>query len=49
MLNSIENKFDKDSIIIIGDWSIGKQMKNFMLTPNLGIKRKLKALKKRHL
>jgi hypothetical protein len=25
----------------MGDWSIGKQMKNFISTPNLGLKRKL--------
>ena len=38
----IENKFGKDSIIIMGDWSIGKQMRNFISTPNIGLKRKLK-------
>ena len=42
MLNLIENKYGKDSKIIIGDWSQGKQMRNFMSTPNLGLKRKLK-------
>jgi hypothetical protein len=41
MLNKIENKFGKDVKIIIGDWSIGKQMRNFISTPNLTIKRKL--------
>ncbi len=41
MLNKIENTYTKDSIIIIGDWSIGKQMKNFISTPNLSLKRKL--------
>lgn len=41
MLNKIEKTFTKDSIIIIGDWSIGKQMKNFISTPNLSLKRKL--------
>ena len=43
MLNTIEKKFGKDIIIIIGDWSIGKQMRNFISTPNLSIKRKLKS------
>jgi hypothetical protein len=42
MLNLIENKYGKDSKIIIGDWSQGKQMRNFISTPNIGLKRKLK-------
>jgi hypothetical protein len=42
MLNKIEKTYSKDSIIIIGDWSIGKQMKNFISTPNLSLKRKLR-------
>ena len=41
MLNKIEKTYTKDSIIIIGDWSIGKQMKNFISTPNISLKRKL--------
>lgn len=41
MLNKIEKTYAKDSIIIIGDWSIGKQMKKFISTPNLSLKRKL--------
>ena len=41
MLNKIENKYGKDIKIIIGDWSIGKQMRNFISTSNLAIKRKL--------
>ena len=41
MVNKIVNKYSKDHIIIIGDWSIGKQMRNFISTPNLTIKRKL--------
>jgi hypothetical protein len=41
MVNKIIKKYDKDSIIIMGDWSIGKQMRNFISTPNLSIKRKL--------
>ena len=43
MLNKIEKKYSKDHIIIIGDWSIGKQMRNFISTPNLSIKRKLQT------
>ena len=41
MLNDIEEKFGKDVNIIHGDWSQGKQMRYYMSTPNLGIKRKL--------
>ena len=41
MVNKITNKYSKDHIIIIGDWSIGKQMRNFISTPNLTLKRKL--------
>jgi hypothetical protein len=41
MVNKIANKYSKHHIIIIGDWSIGKQMRNFISTPNLTLKRKL--------
>ena len=41
MVNKIAKKYSKDHIIIIGDWSIGKQMRNFISTPNLTLKRKL--------
>ena len=43
LLNKIENTYSKNHIIIMGDWSIGKQMANFISTPNLGLKRKLKT------
>ena len=42
MINKIVKKYSKDHIVIIGDWSVGKQMQNFMSTPNLTLKRKLK-------
>lgn len=42
MLNLIEKKYGKDTKIIMGDWCISKQMRNFISTPNIGIKRKLK-------
>ena len=46
MVNLIEKTFNKDGKkelkIIIGDWSVGKSMRNFISTPNLTIKRKLK-------
>jgi hypothetical protein len=44
LLNKISKKFDvsgKETILIMGDWSIGRQMSNFISTPNLTIKRKL--------
>ena len=42
LLNKIEKEYSKDHIVIIGDWSIGKQMSNFISTPNITLKRKLK-------
>ena len=41
LVNNMVKTFGNDSVIIMGDWSIGKQMKNFISTPNKGIKRKL--------
>jgi hypothetical protein len=41
MLRKIEKEYSKDHIIIMGDWSITKQMKHFISTPNISIKRKL--------
>ena len=41
LLNKIEKVFGKDIILIYGDWSVGKQMRNFISTPNISIKRKL--------
>ena len=41
IINKIKDKFGKDMTLVMGDWSIGKQMKNFISTPNLGLKRKL--------
>jgi hypothetical protein len=41
MVNKIVKKYSKDHIVVIGDWSIGKQMRNFISTPNLTLKRKL--------
>ena len=34
-------KYGKDAIMIYGDWSISKQMRNFISTPNIGVKRKI--------
>jgi hypothetical protein len=41
LIRNIKKKFGKDVTIIYGDWSIGRQMSNFISTPNLGLKRKL--------
>jgi len=42
MLNSIEKKYGSETTIIYGDWCIKKQMRNFISTPNISVKRKLK-------
>ena len=42
MINLIKKKFGKNLNIVYGDWGVTKQMRNFISTPNLGIKRKLK-------
>jgi hypothetical protein len=41
LVRDIKNTFGNDAIIVYGDWSISKQMRNFISTPNLGLKRKL--------
>jgi hypothetical protein len=45
LVNSIKKEFKSDNkelpILVFGDWSIGKQMRNFISTPNIGLKRKL--------
>ena len=41
MNNLIINKYGKNINLIYGDWCMTKQMRNFISTPNLGIKRKL--------
>lgn len=41
LVNSVKNRFGKDTPIIYGDWSQKKQMKNFISTPNDTIKNKL--------
>lgn len=41
LTNMIKNKYGENINIIYGDWSIGKQMKNFISTPNISIKRKI--------
>ena len=41
ILNEIENMFGTNSIFLFGDWGKGKQMRNFISTPMIGLKRKL--------
>ena len=41
LVRDIKKTFGNDAIIVYGDWSISKQMRNFISTPNLGLKRKL--------
>lgn len=41
LIEMIKDKFGKDVTIIYGDWSIGHQMKNYISTPNIGLKRKI--------
>ena len=41
LLKNIKEVFGKNIIIIMGDWGIGKQMRNFISTPMIGLKRKL--------
>lgn len=41
LVNKIKKNFGNNTTLIYGDWSIGKQMRNFISTPNLGLKRNL--------
>ena len=41
LLTRIEKTYGKATKIIIGDWSVSKQMRNFISTPNMWLKRKL--------
>lgn len=38
----IKNTFGEDCTILYGDWGVTKQMRNFISTPMIGIKRKVK-------
>jgi hypothetical protein len=42
LINRIKQTFGDNSKIIIGDWGTGKHMRNFISTPMIGLKRKLK-------
>jgi len=41
LINKIKKTFGEDIVVFYGDWSIGKQMANFISTPNLSLKRKI--------
>ncbi|KAJ3328994.1 hypothetical protein HDU91_003972, partial [Kappamyces sp. JEL0680] len=41
MINTIKATYGPDHIVILGDWSMGKQMRHFISTPNLGLRRTL--------
>ena len=41
LVNNIKKTFGENTTICFGDWSIGKQMRGCLSTPNLGLKRKL--------
>ena len=41
IVNKIKETFGNNIVIIMGDWSIGKQMRNYISTPNIGLKRML--------
>lgn len=45
LINTIKKTFISEEgelpTLIYGDWSIGQQMRNFMPTPNIGLKRKI--------
>src|SRR5205823_1447845 len=41
LVKSIREKYGRKCTICMGDWSIGKQMNNFISTPNIRIKRLL--------
>jgi hypothetical protein len=41
LVEKIRKKYGSNIVLIYGDWSVGKQMRNFISTPNKGIKREL--------
>lgn len=41
LIRKIKKTFGINPIICYGDWSIGQQMRGFISTPNIGLKRKL--------
>jgi hypothetical protein len=42
LLENIKKTFGEDCTILYGDWGVTKQMRNFISTPMIGIKRKVK-------
>jgi hypothetical protein len=41
LVKNIKKSFGKNVTLVYGDWSIGKDLRGFISTPNLGLKRKL--------
>ena len=41
LIDRMEKTFGSDSVVVIGDWSVTKQLRNFISTPGIGLKRKL--------
>jgi len=41
LIKNIKNKFGRDVTIIYGDWSVGKQMRHKISTPNKGLKKRI--------
>ena len=42
LIRKIKKTFGDNIILVYGDWSQGKQMRNFISTPNISLKRKLR-------
>lgn len=42
LVNKLKKTYGEDSIIVCGDWSISKHMRNYMPTPMIGFKRMLR-------
>jgi hypothetical protein len=42
LINEIKGIYGNNCVLIMGDWSVPKQMKNFISTPMIGLKRRLR-------
>ena len=41
-LNNIKYKFGENCTLMMGDWSVSKQMRHFISTPMIGLRRRLR-------
>jgi hypothetical protein len=41
LISNIKKIYGSNCLLVYGDWSIGKQMRNFISTPNIGLKRRI--------